>query len=75
MATADKKEHRPPVDVKGAAAYTGFSEGYLNKLRCSGDGPVFIKRNGVVRYDLDDLDTWLAAGKRKSTSDTQPEAA
>ncbi|OSJ16848.1 hypothetical protein BST63_10520 [Bradyrhizobium canariense] len=70
-----KKEHRPPVDVKGAAAYTGFGEGYLNKLRCTGGGPVFIKRNGAVRYDLDDLDIWLAAGKRRSTSDTREVAA
>jgi hypothetical protein len=66
-----KKEHRPPVDVKGAAAYTGFGEGYLNKLRCTGGGPVFIKRTGVVRYDPDDLDVWLASLKRKSTSDVR----
>jgi hypothetical protein len=65
------KAHRPPVDVKGAAAYTGFGEGYLNKLRCTGGGPIFIKKMGVVRYDLDDLDVWLEAGKRKSTSDTR----
>ncbi|MCS3480278.1 helix-turn-helix transcriptional regulator [Bradyrhizobium elkanii] len=64
-----KKDHRPPVDVKGAAAYTGFGEGYLNKLRCKGGGPIFIKKAGVVRYDPDDLDLWLAALKRKSTSD------
>ncbi|MCK1304712.1 MULTISPECIES: hypothetical protein [unclassified Bradyrhizobium] len=70
-----KKEHRPPVDVKGAATYTGFGEGYLNKLRCKGGGPVYLKRNGVVRYDLDDLDDWLAAGKRKSTSDSREVAA
>jgi hypothetical protein len=65
------KTHRPPVDVKGAAAYTGFGEGYLNKLRCKGGGPVFIKKAGVVRYDPDDLDAWLAALKRKSTSDVR----
>jgi hypothetical protein len=65
------KTHRPPVDVKGAAAYTGFGEGYLNKLRCKGGGPIFIKRSGVVRYDPDDLDAWLAALKRKSTSDVR----
>ncbi len=64
-----KKEHRPPVDVKNAAAYTGFGESYLNKLRCMGGGPVYIKRNGKVRYDLDDLDAWLAAGKVRSTSE------
>jgi hypothetical protein len=66
-----KKDHRAPVDVKGAAAYTGFGEGYLNKLRCKGGGPVFIKKAGVVRYDPDDLDAWLGALKRKSTSDVR----
>jgi hypothetical protein len=67
----DQKAHRPPVDVKGAAAYTGFGEGYLNKPRCKGGGPIFIKRAGVVRYDPDDLDAWLTALKRKSTSDVR----
>jgi hypothetical protein len=66
-----KKEHRPPVDVKAAATYTGFGEGYLNKLRCTGGGPIFIKRAGVVRYDPDDLDAWLEGLKRKSTSDVR----
>ena len=64
-------DHRPPVDVKGAATYTGFGEGYLNKLRCTGGGPVFIKRAGVVRYDPNDLDVWLGSLKRKSTSDAR----
>ena len=55
----DNASHRPPIDVKGAALYSGMSEGYLNKLRCTGGGPVFIKRKGVVRYDPADLDAWL----------------
>ena len=65
------KAHRPPTDTKGAASYLGLNENYLAKLRCTGGGPAFIKRNGVVRYDPDDLDAWLEAGKRKSTSDTR----
>ncbi|MCS3517080.1 helix-turn-helix transcriptional regulator [Bradyrhizobium elkanii] len=63
------KTRRTPLDVKGAAAYTGFEEGYLNKLRCKGGGPVYIKKSGIVRYDPDDLDAWLDAGKRRSTSE------
>jgi hypothetical protein len=66
---AAAQTRRPPMDVKGAAAYTSFAEGYLNKLRCTGGGPIFIKRAGAVRYDPDDLDIWLASLKRKSTSD------
>jgi hypothetical protein len=63
------KERRPPLDTAAAATYTGVQSNYLEKLRCNGSGPVFIKRNGLVRYDPDDLDAWLKAGKRRSTSD------
>ncbi|UPJ65964.1 DNA-binding protein [Bradyrhizobium sp. 191] len=66
--TTPTRTRRPPVDTQGAAIYTGFAESYLTKIRCTGGGPVFIKRNGVVRYDLDDLDAWLEAGKQASTS-------
>ncbi len=63
------KTHRPPLNTIAAAAYVGVTDGYLNKLRCLGGGPVFIKRGGLVRYAPADLDTWLEAGKRLSTSD------
>src|SRR6202011_2848459 len=62
------KERRPPLDTDAAAVYTGTKPNYLEKLRCNGSGPVFIKRNGLIRYDPDDLDAWLEAGKRQSTS-------
>jgi Helix-turn-helix domain len=65
------KERRPPLDTTAAATYTGAKPNYLEKLRCTGGGPVFIKRNGMVRYDPDDLDAWLEAGKRRSTSETR----
>jgi len=62
-------ERRTPLTVAQAATYTGYSEGYLNKCRIRGNGPAFIKRNGTVRYDPADLDAWLDAGKRRSTSE------
>jgi hypothetical protein len=62
------KERRPPLDTPAAACYLSVLPSYLERLRCNGDGPVFIKRNGLVRYDPNDLDTWLEAGKRQSTS-------
>jgi choline dehydrogenase-like flavoprotein len=64
-------DRRPPLDTKEAAIYTNTRPNYLEKLRCLGGGPVFIKRKGAVRYDPDDLDAWLEAGKRKSTSDVR----
>ena len=65
------EKHRPPLDTAGAAVYCGLPEGYMVKLRYRGTGPVFIKRNATVRYDPADLDDWLAAGKRRSTSDVR----
>jgi hypothetical protein len=64
----ETKERRPPLDTDAAAVYTGTKRNYLEKLRCNGSGPVFIKRNGLIRYDPDDLDAWLEAGKKRSTS-------
>ncbi|SEB94154.1 helix-turn-helix transcriptional regulator [Bradyrhizobium erythrophlei] len=72
LAPTAVKERRPPLDTAEAAIYTGTTANYLEKLRCTGGGPVYIKRKGArgaVRYDPDDLDAWLNAGKRKSTSD------
>jgi hypothetical protein len=57
------------LDVKGAAIYTNFPESCLNKLRCFGGGPKFIKKGRAVRYDPDDLDTWLESLKKQSTSE------
>lgn len=59
---------RPPIDTKAAAVYIGQLPNYLEKLRCLGGGPVFIKRKGSIRYDPADLDAWIRAGKRQSTS-------
>lgn len=60
------RRHLRPVE---AAKYAGFSKSKLDKLRLFGDGPVFIKAGRVVLYDIDDLDRWLAARRRTSTSD------
>lgn len=63
-------KERELLDTRGAAAYVKALPNYLEKLRCKGGGPVYVKRNGMVRYDLADLDTWLNAGKRRSTSES-----
>jgi hypothetical protein len=63
------KERRPLFDTVDAAIYIDARPNYLEKLRCNGGGPVFIKHRGLVRYDPDDLDAWLNACKRRSTSD------
>ncbi len=52
-----------------AARYTGLAKSTLEKLRMRGDGCPFIRIGRAVLYDPDDLDAWLAANRRKSTSD------
>jgi hypothetical protein len=53
-----------------AARYVGLSGSTLEKLRISGSGPVYQKAGTkIVVYRVDDLDAWLASGRRTSTSD------
>ena len=42
----------------------------LRKWRWSGEGPPFIKLNGAVRYRRSDLEAYIEAQRRVSTSDT-----
>jgi hypothetical protein len=58
------------LPVAAAAAYTGMAASTLNKLRVFGGGPVFIKIGRRVLYDTTDLNTWLTANRRISTSDS-----
>ena len=51
-----------------AAEYLRISVSRLNKLRVYGGGPTFFKIGSSVIYAEGDLDTWLAAHRRTSTS-------
>jgi predicted DNA-binding transcriptional regulator AlpA len=60
----------PNLSVSGAAEYVGVSVSYLNKLRSTGGGPVYAKIGSRrIVYRLADLDAWLAASRRRSTSE------
>jgi hypothetical protein len=65
------KTRRPLANTKGASGYTNIPESRWNKMRCTGEGPPFIKRGRSVFYDLDDVDAWLDKLKRSSTSDVR----
>ena len=54
---------------KAAAAYVKWSESRLAKSRIWGDGPAFSKLGRTVVYRKADLDGWLLANRRISTSD------
>jgi excisionase family DNA binding protein len=54
---------------KEAAHYCRLGESTLAKLFVSGGGPAAIKIGRSVRYSNVDLNTWMAARRRRSTSD------
>jgi len=64
----------PRYDTKGAAAHIGCSPRTLEKRRQVGGGPVFLKIGRSVVYLQSDLDRWLMACRRVSTSDCGSEA-
>ncbi len=56
------------MNCENAALYLGLKPKTLAMMRCNGTGPKFIKR-GKVFYFKDDLDDWLNAdGKFSSTA-------
>ena len=57
------------LNSRAAAAHLGLSTRTLDRFRVSGDGPVFLKFGGRVRYLREDLDAWAQSRRRKSTSD------
>lgn len=69
MTTINSTSRRPKLRTREAAAYTGIAKSTLEKLRVHGGGAPYIRVGRVVIYDPDDLDRWLAAHKRRSTSD------
>lgn len=55
------------MDTRNAANYTGLSNKTLAMMRCNGNGPKFIKR-GRIFYFKDDVDAWLNAGGRVTST-------
>lgn len=52
-----------------AADYMALSPRTLEAFRVRGGGPRYIQIGRAVVYDTRDLDEWMAARKRDSTSD------
>lgn len=58
------------VRVREAAARLGLSKSTLDKMRCDGRGPRFVKiTSKIVGYDPADLDAYAESRKRNSTSE------
>lgn len=57
------------LNTEQAAQRIGKSVSWLNKSRMHGDGPVYMKLGGSVRYALPDLEAWLAGNRRTAVYD------
>ncbi len=57
------------LNTREAALHLGLSTRTLDRYRVSGEGPVFLRFGGRVRYLREDLDEWARTRRRKSTSD------
>jgi len=59
------------MNVQQAASYLGLAVSTLNKWRCYGDGPLFIKMGRSVRYRIKDLNDYVEGRRAASTSHYQ----
>lgn len=56
------------VRTPEAARLLDLSPRTLEKHRCDGTGPIYHKLGGRVVYAIADLEAWIAASARQSTS-------
>jgi predicted DNA-binding transcriptional regulator AlpA len=62
------------LSTKETAKLLGLSEAYLAKMRVDGSGPTHVKIGSRCLYSPQDLAMFIAARRRRSTSDV-PEVA
>jgi excisionase family DNA binding protein len=67
MRAASQEAYFKPSE---AAEYLRSSESTLAKKRLNGDGPPFVRIGRAIRYRRSDLDAWMAASIRTSTSES-----
>lgn len=56
------------MSEKEAALLMQTSVSFLQKLRIRGDGPKFLKMSKNIRYRKADIEAYLLASERQSTS-------
>ncbi len=63
------------LTVEQAARRLGVHRSFLDRRRCEGGGPVFLRLSGrKVVYTEEALDTWAHARSRTSTSQSDAAA-
>ena len=64
------KLHPHLLKENDAAERLSVEVATLRRWRWAGKGPRFLKIEGAVRYDSADLEVFIEASRRSSTSDT-----
>ena len=67
-------EKSPYLRTAAAASYIGLKKSTLEKLRLTGDGPVFSKLGRTVVYNRPDLDQFVTDRRQLSTSESDEAA-
>ena len=62
-------DERMYLNTVEAGRYVGLSHRTLRRYRVTGEGPLYYRLGGRVRYRRDDLDAWAAKRQEASTSD------
>jgi predicted DNA-binding transcriptional regulator AlpA len=61
------------LNVKSAADYVALSKSQLDKMRCDGSGPRFVRLGRrCVRYRVEALDAWLSSREVGNTTEPLP---
>lgn len=55
--------------ARAVAEMLGVSESWLEQIRLKGGGPPYFKFGKSVRYRIEDVEAWVAAQRRVSTSE------
>jgi predicted DNA-binding transcriptional regulator AlpA len=72
ISTKPARSGRPLMRTRETSAYTGIAESTLEKWRCAGIGPRYIKLNGrIVVYDPDELDRFAEERTQNSTAENR----
>lgn len=50
----------PLMNSREIAAYLKVSESTLSRWRSAGQGPPFLRLDGIARYRIEAVDAWLA---------------
>jgi predicted DNA-binding transcriptional regulator AlpA len=58
------------INENEVAEITGISRGTLSRWRCAGKGPTWVKLEGLVRYYLSDILSYIEARKVLSVEES-----